>query len=158
MSIYAKGIAVLLAVLALAGFGWHEYHGGYAAGQAEVQAKWDKQTAAIDTATTAAIQQAASDALANTKAASVAAGTAAQHQAEQADFKKAIINRVKDYAERSTAQGVSVGGSSGAGAAAGQCSLDDDGLRIWNDANAGRAGGAGVGASGGAAVPAGSVR
>ncbi|SAL03166.1 hypothetical protein AWB77_06725 [Caballeronia fortuita] len=155
MSIYAKGVAVLLAILALVAFGWREHHQGYVAGQAEVQARWDKQTAAIDTAATAAIQQAASDALANTRAASVAADTAAQHQAEQADFKKAIIKRVSEYAERQTTEGSAAAGAAGA---SGVCQLDADGLRIWNDANAGRAGGAAAGASDDSGKSAGAVQ
>jgi hypothetical protein len=156
MSIYAKGAAVLLAILALVAFGWHERNVGYVKGAAYVQDLWDKQTAARDTAITAAVQQAASEALANTKAASVAADTAAQHQAEQADFKKAIFKRVQDYAESHVGQAVS--GNAKTSPVAGDCGLDDAGLRIWNDANAGRASGAAAGASDSAGQPAGAVQ
>jgi hypothetical protein len=161
MSIYARLAAwgaLALLVLALL---FDAYHSGFTKGQAEVQARWDKQSAALSQQTTAAVQAAASDALANYQQAGASVALAEQHKADQAEFSKSIIDQVKSYASKQTGSSGTVAGAAGSGAVLGgpgACGLDADGLRIWNDANAGAAGSSGSSASDSAGQPAGNVR
>ncbi|RQQ37075.1 hypothetical protein [Burkholderia stagnalis] len=154
MSIYAKLVAAGLVVLALVAFGWREHHAGYVQGAAEVQGKWDAQSAKLSGETQAAIEQAASDALANSHAAGVVSAAADQHQANVAQVHDQLTKRVQAYVQQTrqpAGSGSAIPGGSGI-----QPALDADGLRIWNDANAG-AGGGDIGTSAGAGVADGRV-
>jgi hypothetical protein len=146
LSIYAKLAAAAIVALLIVAFGWHEYKAGETAGMATVQQKWDRQTAAVDHATTVAVQAAASDALANYKAAGDSVQAADEHKAQQAAVRDQLTKRASDYANKPGNVGTA-GSAAGAGGSVGVCGLDADGLRIWNDANAAANGGSGGSAS-----------
>ncbi|WP_322009241.1 hypothetical protein [Paraburkholderia sp. J12] len=148
----AKIGAAAVAVIVIAAFGWYEYRAGYTRGAAEVQDKWDRQIAQVSQQTTDAIAKAASDAMENSLAAGVVSTAAQQHQADVAAVHDQLTKRVQAYANRplATAQcGQNVN-------AADVAVLSDDGLRIWNDANAG-IGGSASSASASAAIGASGV-
>ncbi|KVQ12461.1 hypothetical protein WJ98_29540 [Burkholderia ubonensis] len=157
MSVYAKLVAAGLVVLMLAAFGWRMHHAGYVRGAADVQDRWDRQTAQASQQTQAAIAQAASDALANSHAAGVVSAAAEQHQANVAEVHDQLTKRVQDYAKSQPVSSATHGQANAdqSGRADGPV-LDAVGLRIWNDANAGTGGGNGS-ASAGAGVAAGEV-
>ncbi|WP_155634459.1 hypothetical protein [Burkholderia stagnalis] len=152
MSIYARVVGVGLVVLALVAFGWYERHAGYERGAADVQDRWDRQTAQASQQAQAAIAQAASDALANSHAAGVVSTAAEQHQANVAQVHDRLTKRVQDYAKSQSVSSATHGqpNADQSGRADGLV-LDAVGLRIWNDANAGTGGGNGS-ASAGASV------
>ncbi|WP_157638684.1 hypothetical protein [Burkholderia ubonensis] len=144
MSVYAKLVAAGLVVLMLAAFGWRMHHAGYVRGAAEVQDRWDRQTAQASQQAQAAIAQAASDALANSHAAGGVSAAAEQHQANVAQVHDQLTKRVQDYAKSQSVSSTAHGQADPcvAGRSPGSV-LDADGLRIWNDANAGIGGGDG---------------
>jgi hypothetical protein len=146
ISIAAKLVAAAIVALLIVAFGWHEYKAGETAGMAAVQQKWDRQTAAVSQATTAAVTAAASDALANYRAAGASVQQAEQHASESAVVHQDFTKRIQAYANQSGSVGTA-GGSAGAGGRVGDCSIDADGLRIWNAANDRANGGGNVSAS-----------
>jgi hypothetical protein len=150
ISIAARIAAVALAILAIVAFGWHEYKAGEAAGMATVQQKWDRETAQVSHATTVAVQAAASDALANYRAAGASVAQADEHKAQQVAVADQLTKRVSDYAKTQSNRIDGLGGHAASGPSVGAiraCGLDADGLRIWNDANAAANGGSGGSAS-----------
>ncbi|WP_296652849.1 hypothetical protein [Paraburkholderia sp.] len=137
-SLYLKLAIVAIVVLAIAAFAGFIYSKGHTAGMAEVQDKWDKQTAAVSQAQTATIAAAASDALANYHAAGVVSAAADQHQADVATVHDQLTKRVQDYAKNAPVSVQRNGDADVAGSgSAADAVLSADGLRIWNDANAG---------------------
>jgi hypothetical protein len=83
--IYARAIGAL-GVILLAGFGlWRLYHGGYEAGRAEVQARWDAETIRRD--------EAQRDAL-------LAYADKVKHAQEQHDHDQDTIDTLADDARR----------------------------------------------------------
>jgi hypothetical protein len=141
LSIYAKLVAAAIVALLIVAFGWHEYKAGETAGMAAVQQKWDRQTAAVSQATTVAVTAAASDALANYKAAGASAQQADEHKAQQAAVRADFKSQVQDYANHHDGANAGQDATGNAGCAAG---LGADGLRIWNSANAAANGGGAV--------------
>jgi hypothetical protein len=148
LSIYAKLAGAAIVALLIVAFGWHEYKAGEAAGMATVQQKWDRETAQVSQATTVAVTAAASDALANYRAAGDSVQAAEQHQATLAAVHNDLTKRVQDYATKKVESGP---GSLGAVARGCSVELDAGGLRIWNAANAAANGGGAVAASDSAA-------
>ncbi|WP_157645237.1 hypothetical protein [Burkholderia ubonensis] len=149
MSVYAKLVAAGLVVLMLAAFGWRMHHAGYVQGAADVQDRWDRQTAQASQQAQAAIAQAASDALANSNAAGVVSTAAEQHQANVAQVHDQLTKRVQDYAKSQSVSSATHGqANADQPGRADSPVLDADGLRIWNDANAGTGGGNGSASAG----------
>lgn len=144
-SLAAKVVAAAIVALVLVAFGWREYHAGYVNGAGAVQQKWDKQTAAVDSATTVAVQAAASDALANYRQAGASVVQADQHKAQIDAVRADLTKRVSEYANQSSEVRTAV--VAGASACADSGYLSADGLRIWNAANAAANGASTVSAS-----------
>jgi hypothetical protein len=149
ISIAAKLVAAAIVALLMVAFGWHEYKAGETAGMAAVQQKWDRETAQVSQATTVAVQAAASDALANYRAAGASVQAAEQHQATLAAVHNDLTKRVQDYAKSNSVRASAASDSLGCVDHIPQ--LDAVGLRIWNDANAAANGGGAVAASDSAA-------
>jgi hypothetical protein len=137
ISLYAKLALAAVIALAIAAFGWHEYKAGERAGAATVQDKWDAQTAQLSQQTTEAIQQAASDAMANTLAAGVVSTAATEHQATVTVAHNDLTKRVQDYAKSQSVSSAIHDQTNSDSSGSNDAVLSADGLRIWNDANAG---------------------
>lgn len=118
-----------IVVIALFAFGLHWLHARdavqFAAGQANVQQQWDnaKAAQAAAAASDAAVQAKAQ--VENTTAAESAAASDAQAQQQIQVVYRTITNTVTKYVHDHPAVAA--------------CGLDDDGLKLWNNANAGKA-------------------
>lgn len=114
---YAVAVVILAAAIAYA------HHAGYAAGQAHVRDAWDAERAQQATAAMEASLTAMTEQQANTRAAVDAAARADARQQNIRVVYAVITQTVTKYVHDHPALSA--------------CGLDDDGLRLWNEANSG---------------------
>lgn len=143
LAIGLRALPYLALLAAICGAGLYIDNLGYEHGAAAVQAKWDADKIERDAASIQALADAKAADETNMRDALAAQARADAANAHVQIVYRTLTNTVKTYvADHPDTR---------------TCGLDADGLRLWNDANAGTAGADGGGQADGVAGAAGAV-
>jgi hypothetical protein len=121
---YGAFVVVIAALVAAVAYFHHEaYADGYSAGSSAVQDKWDAQSAKANAKAAAAASQATVDQQGNTQAALTDAAKGATQQTAVKTVFKTIYQKANTYVQDHPNNP--------------SCELGNDGVSLWNAANAG---------------------